>query len=93
MGEKATDIQDIPDGVRWLELLGYGHLTGTPTGYEIDGEVVPVEQFDRLCGQHIGPTFRALENLDPDHPRYQAYLGAARTAFQGWFGPVELPTN
>lgn len=78
-----------PAGERWLELIGYGHLKGQPTGYEIDGESVPAEQFDRLCGDHAAPIFYALEAMDASNPRYELYIGVARKAFEGYFGPAE----
>lgn len=78
-----------PDGERWLELLGYGHLKGQPTGYAIDGEPVPAEQFDRLCGEHIKPFFTGLESLGTDDPRFEAGIDAARKVFEGYFGPAE----
>lgn len=78
-----------PEGERWLELIGYGHLVGQPTGYEIDGLPVPAEQFDRLCGQHARPIFTALESLDSNDPRYEQFRGVARKAFESYFGPAE----
>ena len=77
-------------GARWLKLLGYEHLTGQFTGFEIDGKSVPVEQFDLLCGEHVAPTFAALEHMGPSHPKYELFLGVARSAFQAHFGPVEI---
>jgi hypothetical protein len=81
--------QPKPDGERWLELIGYGHLKGQPTGYAIDGQPVPAEQFDRLCGEHARPIFLALEQLGPSHPRYEQFMAVARKAFQGYFDSVE----
>lgn len=81
--------QEKPEGERWLELIGYGHLKGQPTGHFIDGQPVPVEQFDRLCGEYVRPTFTALERLDPSNPRYEQFLNVARKAFEMHFGPVE----
>ena len=78
-----------PDGERWLELIGYGHLKGQPTAHQIDGQPVPAEQFDRLCGEHARPIFAALERLDQDDPRYEQFIGVARKAFEGYFGSAE----
>jgi hypothetical protein len=84
--------QEKPEGERWLELIGYGHLKGQSTGYAIDGQPVPAEQFDRLCGEHARPIFTALEHLNPSDPRYEQFMGVARKAFEGYFGSIE-PTS
>ena len=84
----AEKMPEKPEGERWLELLGYGHLKGQPTGYEIEGQSVPIEQFDRLCGEHARPIFTALENLDPADPRYETYMAVAHKAFEGYLGPA-----
>jgi hypothetical protein len=81
--------QQQPQGERWLELIGYGHLKGQLTGYEIDGVPVQAEQFDRLCGEHAGPIFTALERLDSSDPRYERFMAVARKAFEGYFGSIE----
>jgi hypothetical protein len=86
---RETSPQEKPEGERWLELIGYGHLKGQPTRYVLEGEPVPAEQFDRLCGEHARPIFTALESLDPADPRYDTFMGVARKAFEGHFGPVE----
>lgn len=78
--------QEKPEGERWLELIGYGHLKGHPTGYAIDGQPVPAEQFDKLCGEHARPIFSALERLDPSDPRYEQFMVVARKAFEGYLG-------
>jgi len=78
-----------PEGERWLDLIGYGHLKGQPTGYVRDGQPVPAEQFDRLCGEHATPIFKALERLSPSDPRYEQFIGVARKAFEGYIGSVE----
>lgn len=75
-----------PEGARWLELIGYGHLKGRSTGYEVDGRPVPAEEFDKLCGEHARPIFAALERLSPDDPRYEQFMSIARKAFEGYFG-------
>lgn len=86
----AETPQQRSEGVRWLEIIGYGHLQGQETGYELDGQPVLAEQFDRLCGEHARPIFTALERLSPDDPRYDRFLGVARKAFEGYFfGPAE----
>lgn len=82
--------QDQSEGERWLELIGYGHLKGQPTGYVIDGQPVPAEQFDKLCGDHARPIFAALEKLDSTDPRYDQFMGVARKAFEGYFGSAEV---
>lgn len=74
-----------PDGERWLELIGFSHLKGWPTGYEIDGQPVPAEQFDRLCGEHARPVFKAIESLSPTDPRYEKFVGVARQMFENYF--------
>ncbi len=80
-------LPEKPRGERWLELIGYGHLKGLPTGHAIEGIPVPVEEFDRLCGDHAAPIFTALEGLDPNHPKYNMYIAVARKAFDGFFEP------
>lgn len=80
------------EGERWLELIGYGHLKGQSTGYQIDGQPIPAEQFDKLCGEHARPIFTALERLDPNDPRYERFMGVARKAFEGYFGSIETET-
>lgn len=81
--------QEKPEGERWLELIGYGHLKGQPTGFAIDGQPVLAEQFDRLCGDHARPIFAALETLDPSDPKYELFMRTARKAFKGYFGSTE----
>lgn len=78
-----------PEGERWLELIDCGHLKGQPTGYVIDGQPVPAEQFDKLCGEHARPIFTALETLDPRDPRYDGFRAVARKAFENYFGSIE----
>lgn len=85
----AEAPQEKPEGERWLELIGYEHLKGQPTGYEVDGQPVPAEQFDKLCGEHARPIFNALETLDPTDPRYDQFMRVARKAFEGYFGTTE----
>lgn len=85
MGEHLAEERPKPDGERWLELIGYGHMKGQPTNYEIDGQPVLAENFDILCGEHAGPIFRGLETLDPQDPRYDAFIAVARKAFQSYF--------
>ena len=90
MGEQPAETETKPDGERWLELIGYGHLKGQPTGFETDdGEPVLAEQFDTLCGEHARPIFVGLETIDPKDPRYDVFIGVAQKAFQKFFGPVE----
>jgi len=88
-----TKPQEKPEGERWLELIGYGHLKGQPTGYEIDGEPVLAEQFDLLCGEEgremARRVFTALEHMDPRDPRYEKFLGAARGSFDRYFSSTE----
>lgn len=81
--------EEKPDGERWLELLGYGHLKGQSSGYEIDGKEVPVEQFDLLCADYARPIFRALEAIDPNDPSYPRILNVARETFESYFGSQE----
>lgn len=85
----AESSQEKPEGERWLELIGYGHLKGQPTGYAVDGQPIAAEQFDKLCGEHARPIFTALETLDRADPRYDQFLGVARKAFEGYFGSTE----
>ncbi|HTE57199.1 MAG TPA: hypothetical protein VK694_00490 [Verrucomicrobiae bacterium] len=89
MTEQTGELQQQPDGERWLELIGYGHLKGQPTGFELDGQPILAEEFDKLCGDHARPIFAGLETLDREDPRYERFRGVARKAFQSYFGPVE----
>ena len=75
----------LPDGERWLNLLGYDHLKGTPTGHEIDGQPVLAEEFNTLCDDHVRPVFTALEMMSPDDPKYPVYIAIAQKAFQSRF--------
>lgn len=88
MSVREGEPQQKPDGERWLELIGYGHLKGQPTGYEIDGQPVLAEEFDKLCGEHARPVFAGLESLSPQDPRYDKFIGVAQKAFESYFGPV-----
>lgn len=97
-----------PDGERWLELLGYGHLKGQSTGYYLvdgepvlaedfaklglDGEPVLTEEFDKLCGKYARPVFVGLESIDPTDPEYDAHIEDARETFQRYFSPEERET-
>lgn len=85
----AESPQEKPEGERWLELIGYGHLKGQPTGYTADGQTVLAEQFDKLCGEHARPIFAALETLDPTDQKYDQFIRVARKAFEGYFAPNE----
>lgn len=82
--------EKLPDGERWLNLLGFCHLKGTPTGHEIDGEPVLAEDFNKLCDDHVRPVFTALEALDPKDPKYDTYIAIARTAFKARFSFAEV---
>jgi hypothetical protein len=81
--------QQQSDGERWLQLIGYGHLKGQPTGYMKDGAPVLAEQFDQLCGEHARPIFAALEQIDQTDPRFQQFREVARKAFDSYFGSPE----
>jgi hypothetical protein len=84
--ESASELpQQKPDGERWLEMLGYGHLKGQPTGYEVNGEPVMAEQFDLLCRDNVAPMFVALERMDPADPRYKKFIGIGQAAFKKYF--------
>lgn len=87
--EQEKTPQEKTEGERWLELIGYSHLKGQSTGFQIDGQPVLAEQFDQLCGEHARPIFTALERLDPNDPRYEQFMGVARKAFEGYFGTIE----
>lgn len=75
-------LREKPEGERWLELIGYGHLKGLPTGHWIDGQPVLTEEFDKLCGEHARPIFTALERIDTNDPKYNEYLKVARKSFE-----------
>lgn len=91
MRETGPEFEPKPDGERWLELLGYGHLKGQPTGYAIDGVPVMAEDFNLLCDDHVRPVLTGLESLDEDDPRYPDFLRVAQQSFQKYFdAPVEV---
>jgi hypothetical protein len=87
----SDDNIERPDGERWLELIGYGHLKGQPTGYEIDGKPVLAENFNVLCDEWVRPIFVGLENLDPTHPDYEASVAVVREKFDEKFRPGNEP--
>lgn len=87
MHESGPEVEPKPDGERWLELLGYGHLKGQPTGYAIDGVPVMAENFNLLCDDHVRPVLTGLESLDETDPRYPTFLKAAQDSFQHYFVP------
>lgn len=89
MSENLGVPQSKPDGERWLELIGYGHLKGRPTNYEIDGQPVLAEQFDMLCGEHARPIFAGLESLSLEDPNRKIFIGVAQKAFKSYFGSLE----
>lgn len=74
-----------PDGERWLDLLGLGHLRGLPTGYAINGVPVMAENFDQLCGEHARPILTAIENMDPNDPRYIPSIELAKKVLGRYF--------
>lgn len=78
--ENDPSGSQVPEGERWLGMLGFAHLKGQPTGHFIDGENIPIERFDELCGVHARPIFAALESLDLNDPRREHFLQAARSA-------------
>lgn len=82
---QSPEYEQKPDGERWLELIGYGDMMDRPTGHYIDGVPVLARDFDKLCGDHAGPIFAALESINPSHPRYNDFIEAARKAFQSYF--------
>lgn len=90
---ETQGLHEKPEGERWLELMGYGHLKGQPSGHMADGVPVPVEQFDQLCGEHARPIFTALERLDSSDPRYDQFIGVARKVFETHFGPVQTESQ
>lgn len=77
-----------PEGERWLELMGYGHLKGQPTGYIKDGIPVLAEEFTKLCGDYARPLFIGLESLDINDPRYVPAVEMVRKKFKQYFGTL-----
>lgn len=80
--------QAKPEGERWLELMGYGHLKGQPTGYSIDGVPVLAEEFTKLCGDYARPLFIGLESLDVNDPMYVPAIELVRKKFSKYFGSL-----
>lgn len=85
MSSPESETTEKPDGERWLELIGYGHLKGQPTGFVRDGKSVLAEEFDTLCGEWARPIFVGLESLDPNDPDYNAYIEVVREKFDSYF--------
>ena len=81
--------EDIPQGVRWLKLIGREDRIGKPTRIIVDGVPVLAEDFDTLCGEHAQPIFAGLESLDQNDPRYNLFRDAARKAFDDHFSAPE----
>lgn len=99
---EESEEPEKSDGERWLELLGYGHLKGSWTGYYlgadgkpytpeqlaekgIEGKPVPVEEFDKLCGEWARPALRGLERMGPNDPAFPEYLKMVRKKFNSFF--------
>lgn len=74
-----------PTDEGFLELLGYGHLRGQPTGREIDGKPVLAEDFIKLCDAHARPALTAFQRMSPDHEDYDEYKDALRAVFRRYF--------
>lgn len=85
-GEVAKENK--PEGERWLELMGYGHLKGQPTGYFKDGVPVLAEEFTELCGDYARPLFIGLESLDINDPRYIPAVELVRKKFKQYFDSI-----
>lgn len=66
------------EGIRWLELIGEGHIVGTPIPYEKDGRPLNAEDFPLLCGDHVRPVFTAIERLEPSDPKRQTYIDSVK---------------
>jgi hypothetical protein len=88
-GNTGEVIQENkPEGERWLEIMGYGHLKGQPTGYSIDGVPVLAEEFTKLCGDYARPLFIGLESLDVNDPMYIPAVELVRKKFKKYFGSL-----
>jgi hypothetical protein len=90
MGHETTTEDDasLPEGERWLQLIGYGSLADQPTGYEIDGVPVLGRDFPLLCGDRLRPFFAGIEALDAQDPQRTAGIALARRWLEGY-----LPTD
>lgn len=77
--DTSDDLRtEKPEGERWLEILGEGHLIGTLIPHFREGKQLYAEEFPLICGSHARPAFKALENMDPSNPKREEYLEAAR---------------
>lgn len=86
VGKKPETIREMPEGERWLGILGFDHLAGQPTGHvRDDGSPILAQDFPELCGDHARPIFVALESMGPDHPNYDKYVRVAQEALRGYF--------
>lgn len=88
---RAEESEVVPDGLRWLRLLGpeYEALADEPTGhFNEEGEVL-VRDFDTLCGDHARPLFFGLEAIGEDDPRFPEFQQVARTIFDSHFRPKQ----
>jgi hypothetical protein len=83
----TAETEPVPDGLRWLKLLGpeYERLADQPSGYEIAGQPVLIRDFDQLCGEHARPLFTGLESIGADDPQFPAYQEVARQLFDHHF--------
>lgn len=78
-GDKKKD--KLPDGERWLVILGRESLKGRSTGHQIDGEDIPVERFNELCDAPVRRVMEVIEGLKHDDPKRAELIGAMQEAF------------
>jgi hypothetical protein len=84
MGERLT-ADDLQEGERWLELIGYEELIGQSSGIVVDGVDVAVEGLIHAhsrCREYAVPVFRALEHMGPNHPDFEPHADIARAAIR-----------
>ncbi len=88
-GEKIGELnpQDVPQGEKWLAMLGpeYLALKDETTKYSIEGSPVLVKDFHRLCEGPARAVFIGLETGNPADPEYVEELEAARFLFNHHF--------
>lgn len=69
--EKSPSNEIQKEGVKWLDMLGHGHLSGTESPYSHPDTGTPLlwDDFTDICGDHVRPVMTALEAMSPTDPR------------------------
>jgi hypothetical protein len=82
--QESSRESELPDGERWLTLLGREELIGTPIPYYKDGRQLRAEEFPELDREAVLPIFTLIESLPLEDPIRAEKIEAANAALDYW---------